>query len=167
MHSSSKRLTLYSIEYLTVSSSKGLTLYSIEYLTGYSSIVVVPREILLLDSDPPQIQRTGWNPVSFWGWLKRKWVNPVPHLVDFPLAFMLMAWTRCLELPGLWEFDKFLSNTFALGEGVVPSLAGLGSSEKYFHSVNVQKYDIYVSAETSGYAWWLWWALLKSWQHQP
>lgn len=72
MLSSSKGLTLYSIEYLTVSSSKGLTLYSIEYLTGYSSIVVVPREILLLDSDPPQIQETGWNPVSFWGWLKRK-----------------------------------------------------------------------------------------------
>lgn len=33
-------------------SSKGLTLYSIEYLTGYSSTVVVPREILLLNSDP-------------------------------------------------------------------------------------------------------------------
>lgn len=84
-------------------SSKGLTFHSIKYLTRYSSIAAVPREILLLNSDPPQIQKTGWNQASFWVWLKRKWVNPVPHL-----AFMLRAWTRCLELPGLWEFDTLL-----------------------------------------------------------
>lgn len=142
---------------IMLSSSKGLTFHSIKYLTRYSSITAVPREILLLNSDPPTNPKNWMKPSFFLGLAEEEvgesCSSPSVHAQGLN-EVSWASWTL-----GVWYF--------ALGEGVAPSLPGLGSSEKYFHSLNVHKYDIYVSAKTSGYAWWLWRALLKSWQPKP
>lgn len=73
----------------------------------------------------------------------KKWVNTVAHLAGCPLVFTLMDWIRRLEAtPLIWKREE------------AHSLLCLGSSEKHFHSMNVQEYDIYVSAKTSGSVWW-------------
>lgn len=60
---------------IILSSSKRLTFYSIKYLTRYSCIVAVPREILLLNSDPHKSKKLDETQLlSGVGWWGSAWI---------------------------------------------------------------------------------------------